>query len=221
MPVGDDNRPAEGRIDWRTPGDPVPPNVARKFRRAKLKVGCGMEEVGDDQVSEPTGEPSTKPDDDADRSPSTPEARLERLLRTLVWVGDRVVAPTLRSLSDSDLKEQSAVIRTAVHALRRKQNPTAFLAQPQYRSAVPLVADAVSQDCQDAVVSALGDAADDPDRLQVLAALEEVGDRFPVSVVALALAYVAVTDMPAADVCDEILESEARYEVPVSAPPPG
>ena len=113
------------------------------------------------------------------------------------------------------------MIRTAVHALRRKQNPTAFLTQPQYRPAVPVVADAVSQDCQDAVVSALGDAADDPDRSQVLAALEEVGDRFPVSVVALALAYVAVTDMPAADVCDEILESEPRYAVPVSVSPPG
>jgi hypothetical protein len=179
-----------------------------------------MEEVGQDQVSEPTGEPSAKPSDEADRTPTTPEARLERLLRMLVWVGDRVVAPTLRSLSDSDLKEQSAVIRTGVHALMRKQNPTAFLTEPQYRSAVPLVADAVSQECQDAVVSALGDSADDPDRLQVLAALEEVGDQFPVSVVALALAYVSVTDMPAADVCDEILESEERYEVPASVPPP-
>jgi hypothetical protein len=176
-----------------------------------------MDEVGEKDVSEPTAAAATKPSDEAVRSPSTPEARLERLLRTLVWVGDRVVAPTLRSLSDSDLKEQSAVIRTAVHALRRKQNPTAFLTQSQYRAAVPLVADAVSQECQDAVVSALGDAADDPDRAQVLAALEEVGDRFSDSVVALALAYVSVTDMPAADICDEILESEDRFKVPVSS----
>jgi hypothetical protein len=61
------------------------------------------------------------------------------------------------------------------------------------------------------VVAALGDAAEAPDRQQVLEALEEVGDRFPASMMALMLAYVSVTDMAAADVCDAILVSDERF----------
>jgi hypothetical protein len=179
-----------------------------------------MDDVGEQDVTEPTSEPATKPSGEAAWSPTTTEARLERLLPILLWVGDQGVARTLRSLSDAELKQQSLPVRTAIHALRRKRDPTAFLTQPQYRSTVPLIADAVSEACQDAVVSALGDAADDPDLLQLLAALEEVRDQFPVSVVALMLAYVSMTDMAAADVCDEILESEERFKVPVSAPLP-
>jgi len=85
------------------------------------------------------------------------------------------------------------------------------LQQPQYRPTTPLVAEALSEQCMDAVVAALGDAADEPDRQQVLEALEEVQDRFPASTVALMLAYVSVTDMVAADVCDEILASDERF----------
>jgi hypothetical protein len=63
----------------------------------------------------------------------------------------------------------------------------------------------------DAVVIALGEAADQPDRHQVLEALELVQDRFSASAIALMLAYVSVTDMAAADVCDEILASDERF----------
>jgi hypothetical protein len=79
-----------------------------------------------------------------------------------------------------------------------------------------LVAEVVSEACQEAVVSALGEAADHPDRAQLLRALEEVRDRFPESTVALTLSYVSVTDMVAADLCDEILESEEQFQVPAS-----
>ena len=36
------------------------------------------------------------------------------------------------------------------------------------------------------------------------------------SIVALMLAYVSVTDMPAADVSDEVLESDERFKIPDS-----
>ncbi|HEY5026237.1 MAG TPA: hypothetical protein VII76_14775 [Acidimicrobiales bacterium] len=161
-------------------------------------------------MTEPSNEPSVEPS----------EARLERLLPMLVWVGDHEVVQTLRGLSEEELKQQSVAVRTAIHALRRKRDPTAFLTQPQYRSTVPLIADAVSVACQDAIVAALGDSADEPDRPQLLAALEEVGDKFPVSTVALTLAYVSVTTMPAADLCDELLGSDERFTPPGSAPVP-
>jgi hypothetical protein len=186
-----------------------------------------MEDVEGGEATEASGEPSATASDavppgeaSADSSASSRDTRLERLPRILAWVGDPAVARTLRTISDSDVKERSAVIRTALHALRRKRNPTAFLTQSQYRAAVPLIAEAVADECQDAVISALGDAADHPDRDQLLAAIEEVGDRFPVSIVALMLAYVSVTDLPAADVSDAILESDERFTVPDSVPLP-
>jgi len=186
-----------------------------------------MEDVEGRDVTEASGEPpvtasdaATTSEPAADSSTATIDTRLERLPRILVWVGDPAVARTLRSISDSDVKERSAVIRTALHALRRKRNPTAFLTQPQYRAAVPLIAEAVADECQDAVISALGDAADHPDRDQLLAAIEDVGDRFPVSIVALMLAHVSVTDLPAADVSEAILESDERFTVPDSVPLP-
>jgi hypothetical protein len=178
-----------------------------------------MEDVEEQAVTEPSHDASDGPGSDAggtqaDSSPSSSESRQERLLPILQWVGDREVAYTIRSLSDADLKEQSLAVRTALHALKKKQNPTAFLSQPQYRSTIPLVADAVSVACQDAVVAALGDDADEPDRAQLLTALAEVWDDYPVSVIALMLAYISVTDMAAADVCDELLQSDERFKIP-------
>ena len=137
--------------------------------------------------------------------------RMERLLRILLWVGDADVARGLRRFPVAEFGNQPVAIRTALQALRRKRDPATALTQPQYRPTVPLVAEAVSEPCTDAVVAALGEAADDPDRQQLLDALEEIGDRFPPSMVALMLAYVSVTDMAAADLCDEILVSDERF----------
>jgi hypothetical protein len=138
-------------------------------------------------------------------------ARHERLQQILLWVGDADVARGLRSFPVAEFDTQSLPIRTALRALRRKNDPATALRQPQYRPTAPLVAEAVCEPCMDAVVTALGEAADEPDRDQVLAALEEIQDRFPPSMIALMLAYVSVTDMAAADVCDEILTSDARF----------
>jgi hypothetical protein len=142
-------------------------------------------------------------------------ARMERLRQILLWVGNADVARGLRSFPVSEFDNQSLPVRTALRALQRKRDPATALLQPQYEPTAPLVAEAVSEPCLDAVVMALGDAADEPDRDQVLAAIEEVGDSFPASMFALVLAYVSVTDMSAADVCDEILSSEERFAPPL------
>lgn len=146
-----------------------------------------------------------------DDTESVIAARMERLEQILLWVGDAEVARSLRSLPVAEFDNQSLPIRTALRALRRKSDPATALRQPQYRPTAPLVAEAVSEPCMDAVVAALGDAAEEPDRQQVLDAVAEVADRFPTSMLALMLAYVSVTDMPAADVCDEILTSDERF----------
>jgi hypothetical protein len=138
-------------------------------------------------------------------------ARMERLQQMLLWVGDADVARRLRSLPLAEFDNQSLPIRTALRALRRKNDPATALLQPHYRPTAPLVAEAVSEPCMEAVVTALGDAAEEPDRQQVLAAVEEVQDSFPASMIALMLAYVSVTDMAAADVCAEILASDERF----------
>lgn len=170
-----------------------------------------MEGTEEQEVSGPADGPG---DAETDSSTSVMEARMERLLRMVLWVGDADVARGLRSFPVSEFGKQPLAIRTALLALRRKRDPATALVQPQYRPTVALVAEAVSEACMDAVVSALGDAADHPDGQQLLAALEEIRDRFPASAAALMLAYVSVTDMVAADLCDEILEADERFTIP-------
>jgi len=138
-------------------------------------------------------------------------ARMERLEQILLWVGDADVARGLRGLPVAEFDSQPLAVRTALRTLRRKRDPATALQQPQYRPTAPLVAEALSEPCMDAVVIALGEAADQPDHHQVLEALEEIQDRFSASAIALMLAYVSVTDMAAADVCDEILASDERF----------
>jgi len=147
---------------------------------------------------------------------STAESRMQRLLRAIAWVGDRAVSHSLRNFPDATLAAQPPVVRTALQALRRKRDPTKYIGQPQYRRISPLVAEAVSQECLDAVVAALGDDADHPDREHLDRALAEVTGHFTVSTIALMLAYVSVTDMAASDLCDEILEQEDTFALPDS-----
>jgi hypothetical protein len=174
-----------------------------------------MEDTEQDEGAEPAVPPAAEGDaDEVGWSPSPIEDRFERLTRILLWVGDPEIVRGLRTITAAEMDQQAVPIRTALQALKRKHDPASFLLQPQYRPTVPLIAEAAAEDCQHAVVSALGDAADNPDRRQLDQALEEVRDHFPVSTVALMLAYVSVTDMMAADLCDEILESEEAFSVP-------
>ena len=180
-----------------------------------------MDDAEEGAVTEPADSPATEPDaSGSDTSTTTSDDRLERLLRTLVWVGNQDVARALRNLLPAEVMLQPLPIRTALQALRKKRDPVAYLTQNQYRSSIPLVAEAVSDACQDALIAALGDAADHPDRDQLLAAIGEVREDFPVSMIALVLAFVSITDMEAADLCNEILQSEEMFAIPASVVTP-
>jgi hypothetical protein len=182
----------------------------------------GVDNPGESGDGDPDASMPKDPDDAEECSTgSTVESRMERLLRALMWVGDPGVARSLRSFSDAALTAQPPVVRTALQALRRKRDPAKYIGQPQYRLISPLVAEAVSEECLDAVVAALGEAADHPDRQHLDRALVEVAGRFPVSTIALMLAYVSVTDMAASDLCDEILASDDTFRVPDSIVVPG
>jgi hypothetical protein len=184
-----------------------------------------MHDAEEGGVAVPADRPSTEPDVSGSEpstttTTTTTDDRLERLLRTLVWVGNQDVARALRNLLPAEVMLQPLPIRTALQALRKKHDPVAFLTQNQYRSTIPLVAEAVSDACQDALIAALGEAADHPDRDQLLAAIGEIREDFPVSMIALVLAFVAITDMEAADLCNEILHSEEMFEIPASVATP-
>jgi hypothetical protein len=172
-------------------------------------------------AAEAADAPSTEPDVSKPASTaSAPEARMERILQILLWVGNPDVARALRSMRPAEVTMQPLPIRTALQALRKKRDPVTFLVQDQYRRTIPLVAEAAAEACQDAVIDALGEAADNPDRAQLLTAIEKIRDDFPVSTIALMLAYVSITDMAAADLCDEILQTEESFAIPASVAPP-
>lgn len=116
------------------------------------------------------------------------------------------------ALSGSMAQPQAAVaVRNAFNALRRHRDPASVLDRPQYRPALPLVAAAVSEECLAACVERLGDHADDPTREQLEEALDAIGPDFPPSTVAVMLASVADSHMPASDLCLEILTTDDRF----------
>ena len=102
-------------------------------------------------------------------------------------------------------------MRNAFNALRRHRDPASVLDRPQYRPALPLVAAAVSEKCLAACVDRLGDHADDPTKEQLLEALDAIGGDFPLPTVAVMLASVADSHMPASDLCLEILTTDDRF----------
>ena len=86
-----------------------------------------------------------------------------------------------------------------------------MLDRPQYRPALSLVGAAVSEESLAACVDRLGDHADDPTREQLLEALEGIRADFPPTIVAVMLASVADSEMPASDLCLDILATDERF----------
>ncbi|MGA8726273.1 MAG: hypothetical protein WB565_14665 [Acidimicrobiales bacterium] len=116
------------------------------------------------------------------------------------------------ALAESAPQPQAAVaVRNAFNALRRHRDPASVLDRPQYRPALPLVAAAVSEKCLAACVDRLGDHSDDPTKEQLLEALDAIGADFPPPTVAVMLASVADSHMPASDLCLEILTTDDRF----------
>ena len=82
---------------------------------------------------------------------------------------------------------------------------------------VAVLADVLSDECLHATRDALGDAADDPTREQLEAALETVLETFDVATVRIMLAEVASGDAEASDKCDAILTEDPRFALPDDA----
>jgi hypothetical protein len=101
--------------------------------------------------------------------------------------------------------------RNAFNALRRRRDPDAVLNRPQYRPALALVGAAVSEECLAACIEQLGDHADDPTKEQLTDALDAIGADFSPSTMAVMLASVADSEMPASDLCLEILSNDDRF----------
>jgi hypothetical protein len=109
------------------------------------------------------------------------------------------------------LPRAALAARNAFNALRRHRDPATVLGRPQYRPALALVAAAVSEACLDACIGLLGENADDPTKEQLDEALDAIGTDFPPTTVAVMLAAVADSEMPASDLCLEILATDERF----------
>jgi hypothetical protein len=103
------------------------------------------------------------------------------------------------------------VIGNAINALRKRRDPTDVVGRAPYRAALPYIAAAVADPCLSRTIEVLGDHSDDPNREQLDAALATVVTEFPVTTVAVMLASVADSDMPASDLCFELAAGEDRF----------
>lgn len=111
-------------------------------------------------------------------------------------------------------------VDVALRRLARHRDPAGALAEPQYRPARMVLAEVLSDECLHALRELLGDAADDPDRDQLVAALGEAVPRFPLPVLRLTLALVANAEAPASRLCAELLTGDDpwRLELPPEVP---
>ncbi len=112
-------------------------------------------------------------------------------------------------------------VQHALRALHRHRDPVAYLGRPQYRPAVPYLVAAVSESCLSRVIYLLGEHAENPDRDQLAAALDEARAEYPDPTIAVMLAGVAADDMPASDLCFELLTTDGRYGLASGEEQPG
>ena len=125
-------------------------------------------------------------------------------------VGREEMKAALASIPDPGSAVPKGV-RNALGALRRHRDPVDAVARAPYRTALPYVAAAISDACLSRSIEELGDASDDPTREQLLTALDRVRDSYADLIIAVMLASVAGQEMPASDLCFEILATDPRY----------
>ncbi len=141
------------------------------------------------------------------------DAGHEAMLRaTLSRVRREELKAALARTADPRLGVPTAV-GNAVNALRRHPDPAAALGKVQYRAVLPYAAATLSDGCLAATIEALGDHADDPTRDQLLGALDAVREDYDDPTIAVMLASVADGEMPASDLCFEVLATDARFGV--------
>ncbi len=136
----------------------------------------------------------------------------------------RVERPEMKAALDAAAEPGRGTPKAAVnalHALRRHRDPVGAVGRPAYRAALPWVAAAIADDCLADTIEALGEAAEDPSREQLVAALDQVRADYSDVTIAVMLATVAGAQMAASDLCFEILVVDPRFGVSASLPSEG
>jgi hypothetical protein len=157
--------------------------------------------------------------------PITDSARAAMLRAAVARVGRDQLRQALAFMVDSQVAVPKAV-GNALNALRKHRDPAQVVTRAQYRAALPYVAAAVSDECLTRTIEVLGDHSDDPTREQLVEAMEQVRDSFDDVTIAVMLASVADGEMPASDLCFDLLATDERYGLtgvtdPGTEPDPG
>jgi hypothetical protein len=135
------------------------------------------------------------------------------VLRAAVANVDREeMKAALASTSDPRFAAPKA-IGNALNALGRHRDPVEVVGRTPYRAALPYVAAAIADACLARTIEVLGDHSDDPTREQLLDALDQVRGSYSDVTIAVMLASVANGDMPASDLCFDILAGDDRFGV--------
>ena len=142
-------------------------------------------------------------------------SRVDRFRDALFALDAEAVRDGIRRLPKSVSAPLHKAAMTPFPALSRMPDPRAAVRRVSDLHLLGAVADSSAHDCLDATLELLGDDADDPTIDQLRAAIGELADRFPVTMVRLMLASVAISDAAASDKCDELLD-----ELPEPAPEP-
>ncbi len=140
----------------------------------------------------------------------TDEARSAVLKAALAQVDRQAMRSALASAAEPARGAPKAAVN-ALHALRKHRDPTEAVGRAAYRSALPWVATAIADDCLSRTIEELGDASEDPTRDQLLSALDRVRVDYSDVTIAVMLATVAGAEMPASDLCFEILSDDERF----------
>lgn len=120
------------------------------------------------------------------------------------------------TLTEDVIRALPGPARPVANQLKRSKDPNETLRRLPNPLIVSLLADSLSDDCLEATRDALGDAADDPTKEQLLAALETVLETHDVAEVRVTLAVVANADAEASDLCHALLAEDARFAIPQS-----
>ena len=140
----------------------------------------------------------------------TDSARSAMVRAAVARVGRDELKTALALTADPRFQAPTA-IGNALNALRKHRDPAGVVTRSQYRAAVPYVAAALADACLARTIEVLGDHSDDPTREQLLDALDQVRASYPDTTIAVMLATVADDDMPASDLCFEILSDDPRF----------
>lgn len=110
-----------------------------------------------------------------------------------------------------------AAVKLSPPALERMPKPWIALKRADMSAQLEL-AHALTEDVLEATRDALGDAADEPTVEQLREVLDALIERFGAVRVTLLLAVVAAGAGPAADACDEVLDTDERLALDEAAP---